>query len=122
MLSVSHSSFCDHHSAPTTALKTNCPSFAHVAVNLVFPTRILALLAAWDSWSIYPPLYITGLEAAFMRKSGDLESKDLSGVEESSLDKDALALKATQVRVEGCEAQYLVPARSNFFSVAGRLL
>lgn len=33
-----------------------------------------------------------------MRKSGDLEAKDLTGVEESSLDKDALAQKANQVR------------------------
>lgn len=59
--------------------------------------RIMALLAAWDDWSIYPPLYITGLEASFMRKSGDLEAKDLTGVEESSLDKEALAQKANQV-------------------------
>ena len=57
----------------------------------------MALLAAWDDWSIYPPLYITGLEASFMRKSGDLEAKDLTGVEESSLDKEALAHKANQV-------------------------
>lgn len=59
--------------------------------------RIMALLSAWDNWSIYPPLYITGLEASFMRKSGDLEAKDLTGVEESSLDKEALAQKANQV-------------------------
>ncbi|CAN0009333.1 unnamed protein product, partial [Laminaria digitata] len=58
--------------------------------------RIMALLSAWDNWSIYPPLYITGLEASFMRKSGDLEAKDLTGVEESSLDKEALAQKANQ--------------------------
>lgn len=61
----------------------------------------MALLSAWDNWSIYPPLYITGLEAAFMRKSGDLEAKDLTGVEESSLDKEALAQKANQVGQEG---------------------
>ncbi|CAM9626309.1 unnamed protein product, partial [Hapterophycus canaliculatus] len=68
--------------------------------------RIMGLLAAWDSWSIYPPLYITGLEASFMRKSGDLEAKDLSGVEESSLDKEALAQKANQAGIftEGLSA------------------
>ena len=32
-----------------------------------------------------------------MRKTGDLEAKDLTGVEESSLDKEALAQKANQV-------------------------
>lgn len=69
----------------------------------VFSTsaRVLALLAAWDSWSIYPPLYITGLEATFMRKSGDLDDSNLSGVEESSLDKEALAQKANQVNQKG---------------------
>lgn len=69
---------------------------------LTAQNRILALLAAWDNWSIYPPLYITGLEASFMRKTGDLEAKDLTGVEEASLDKEALSQKANQVRACVC--------------------
>lgn len=60
--------------------------------------RILAVLAAWDSKSIFESIYIMGLEAAFMRKSGDLETVDSSGVEEGSLDKEGLAHKANQVR------------------------
>lgn len=28
--------------------------------------RVLSVLAAWESWSVYPPLYLVGLEATFL--------------------------------------------------------
>ena len=47
----------------------------------------------WEDWSIYPPLYITGLEATFRRKPTDLHDEDLSGISEDSLDQVELERK-----------------------------
>lgn len=32
------------------------------------------MLRVWESWGIYPPLYLTGLEATFRRRTADLEA------------------------------------------------
>ena len=45
-------------------------------------TRVLALLHVWDKWSIYPPLYLGGLESTLMRKPED-EEEAAEGIQRS---------------------------------------
>lgn len=58
--------------------------------------KVLSVLQVWENWSIYPPLYITGLEATFRRKATDLE--DIPEADEAELEKekDALLRQAKQ--------------------------
>jgi CID domain len=59
--------------------------------------RVLSLLKLWEQRSIYPPLYVTGLEATFMRKRSELEPAAAdSAVLEADLDRVALDRKARQ--------------------------
>ncbi len=51
-----------------------------------FQDKILGILHVWDRWSIYPPLYISGLEAAFMRNAEDAEFKGLEDVDKEDGD------------------------------------
>ncbi len=54
-----------------------------------FQDKILGILHVWDRWSIYPPLYISGLETAFMRNAEDADFKGLvEDVEEENGDSD----------------------------------
>ena len=42
--------------------------------------RVMLLLGVWESWSIYPPLFLAGLEAAFQRRGVDLDAPPRSRV------------------------------------------
>jgi hypothetical protein len=56
------------------------------------------LLKVWEQWSIYPPIFLGGLEASFQRKNNDLEDDLLAlqkGVMDgSTLDVESLVRKA----------------------------
>ncbi len=54
-----------------------------------FQDKILGILHVWDRWSIYPPLYISGLEAAFMRSAEDAEFKGLEDGNKENGDDDS---------------------------------
>mmetsp|Transcript_36985 Transcript_36985/g.47798 ORF Transcript_36985/g.47798 Transcript_36985/m.47798 type:complete len:1038 (+) Transcript_36985:104-3217(+) len=60
--------------------------------------KVMLLLKVWEEWSIYPPVFLGGLEATFQRKIADLDDDLLvlqKGVtDESSLDLDSLIRKA----------------------------
>ena len=63
--------------------------------------KVMALLAVWERWSLYPPLFINGLEATFQRKMSDLESDApllASGIDASALDFEELK---RQARING---------------------
>ncbi len=73
-----------------------------------FQDKILGILHVWDRWSIYPPLYISGLEAAFMRSAEDAEFRGLEdGNEENGdgsdgemkQDHNSIAKKAKQAGI-----------------------
>ncbi|CAM9257117.1 unnamed protein product [Chrysoparadoxa australica] len=57
--------------------------------------RVLAVMEAWEQWSLYPALYMTGLEATFKRKRDEFEhpKEEKAGVD---LDMEALVKKAQQ--------------------------
>ena len=59
--------------------------------------KIMELISVWERWSVYPPLYINGLEATFQRKSSELESDTpliASKVDAASLSLDELKRQA----------------------------
>lgn len=37
-------------------------------------SQVMGVLKVWESWGIYPPIYLTGLEATFRRRSIDVDS------------------------------------------------
>eukprot|EP00611_Tribonema_gayanum_P017989 TRINITY_DN3099_c4_g1_i4.p1 TRINITY_DN3099_c4_g1~~TRINITY_DN3099_c4_g1_i4.p1 ORF type:complete len:825 (+),score=378.43 TRINITY_DN3099_c4_g1_i4:177-2651(+) len=70
--------------------------------------RVLALLAVWSDWSIYPPLFLTGLEASLMRAPADMaavEGATAAGdVREEDMDRAALERKARQAGLHVSDA------------------
>jgi hypothetical protein len=51
-----------------------------------WPPQVMQLLKVWEDWSIYPPLYLTGLEAVFRMRAGDLE--DDEPIDEAVVEKE----------------------------------
>jgi hypothetical protein len=59
--------------------------------------KVLQVLRTWEGWSIYPPLFLTGLEATFRRKPGDLDAEpEPAAEEELAKERDALLRQARQ--------------------------
>jgi len=48
----------------------------------VMEERVNALLKVWKDWSIYPLGFISGLDATFHRKTGDLKEDNNESEEE----------------------------------------
>jgi len=61
--------------------------------------KVLALLGVWEQWSLYPPTYITGLEATFERRAGALEAGLQDVDPKASLDLEDLKRKAKHTGV-----------------------
>jgi hypothetical protein len=40
--------------------------------------KVMMLLKVWEKWSIYPPVFLGGLEASFQRKFSDIEDDFLA--------------------------------------------
>jgi len=59
-----------------------------------FKERVLRVLRVWDEWNLYPPLYLTGLEATFLVEFP--ASTTLGDVDESALDVEELRKRCRQ--------------------------
>lgn len=52
--------------------------------------KVLNVLTAWESWSLFPPMFLVGLNATFLRKTEEDESADIGdtgGADEERLRK-----------------------------------
>ena len=60
--------------------------------------KVLSVLEVWDDWSLFPVLFITGLEMTFLGSNSDLDTvrASLVDVDEASLDMDELQRKCRQ--------------------------
>ncbi|CAN0174320.1 unnamed protein product, partial [Phaeothamnion confervicola] len=56
--------------------------------------RVVGLLGVWEQWSLYPPLFLAGLEATFLRQPDQVEAVDVGEVNADDLDRDMLARRA----------------------------
>lgn len=45
--------------------------------------RVLAVLTAWESWSLFPPMFLVGLNATFLRKGDERAYEAAHGVQEA---------------------------------------
>lgn len=59
--------------------------------------RVIALIRVWEQWSLYPPQYLSGLEATFQRKPADLEDSEVDAMPDEAIDLEALQRKARLV-------------------------
>ncbi len=60
--------------------------------------KVLSVLAVWDDWSVYPPLYLVGLEMTFVGSHSDEAAirASLGDLDEATLDVEALRKKCRQ--------------------------
>jgi hypothetical protein len=59
--------------------------------------RVIGLIRVWEQWSLYPPQYLTGLEATFQRKPADLEDQEVDAMPDEAIDLESLQRKARLV-------------------------
>jgi U2-associated protein SR140 len=61
--------------------------------------KILNVLTAWESWSLFPPLYLVGLNATFLRKQDAQTFNDESLESGSQDDEETLRKKCKQAGI-----------------------
>lgn len=58
--------------------------------------KVLTVLTAWESWSLFPPMFLVGLNATFLRKVE--ESEDASGADDGRFAESARGVDEQRLR------------------------
>lgn len=67
-------------------------------------SQVMGVLKVWESWGIYPPIYLTGLEATFRRRSIDVDSLVIPPEELAQLEERKIHV-LREVRTNTCAPQ-----------------